>query len=51
MELNFEQRITGIAAMSAGLLPQDRKHDPALDHVCGKVWSTVTYPEGGSCTM
>jgi hypothetical protein len=39
-----------MATASAGLEPQDRKHDPAIDRVCGKVRSTINYPEGGSCT-
>jgi hypothetical protein len=46
MELNFERCIVGMAVVSAGLEPQDRKHNP----VHGKVRSTINYPEGGSCT-
>ena len=50
MELNFEWHIVGMAAVSAVLEPQDHKHNPAINRVCGKVCSTINYPKGGSCT-
>jgi hypothetical protein len=51
MELNFERRMAGMVAQSIGHIPRTHKHHPDLDHVRGKVRSTITYPEGGSHTM
>jgi hypothetical protein len=42
--------MNGMAMLSAGQQPH-RKCDPALDCVHGKIWLTINYPEGGSCTM
>ena len=50
LELGIEWRMNGMATLSTGHQPQSRKHDPGLQHVRGKIRSTIDYPEGGSCT-
>ena len=48
MELNLEQQMARMAALTAGHQPRTHKHYPDCQHVHGKVQFTTNYPEGGS---